>query len=91
MKSHTGGNGSLGKGLLYTASTRQKINTKSSNEAELVGVDDIMPMILWLCYFLGAQGYKMGASKIYQDNQSNMLLAKNGRASSGKRTRHINV
>ena len=91
MKSHTGGNGSLGKGSFYTASTRQKLNTKSSTEAELVGVDDLMPMILWSRYFLLAQGYKMGASKVYQDNQSTMLLAKNGRASSGKRTRHINI
>ena len=57
----------------------------------MVGVDDLIPMILWSCYFLGAQGYKMGASKVYQDNQSTMLLAKKGRASSGKRTRHINI
>ena len=28
---------------------------------------------------------------LYQDNRSAMLLAKNGRASSGKKTRHINV
>ena len=91
MKSHMGGNGSLGKGSFYTTSNRQKLNTKSSTEAELVGIDDLMPMILWSRYFLQAQGYKMGASKVYQDNQSTMLLAKNGCASSGKRTRHINI
>ena len=56
-----------------------------------MGVDDLMPMILWSRYFLGAQGYNVGASKVYQDNQSTMLLAKNGRASSGKRTRNINI
>jgi hypothetical protein len=28
---------------------------------------------------------------VYQDNQSAMLLEKNGTASSGKRTRHINI
>ena len=28
---------------------------------------------------------------VYQDNQSAMLLEKNGKASSGKRTRHINI
>ena len=50
-----------------------------------------MPIILWSHYFLGVQRYKMGASKVYQDNQSTMLLANNGRASSGKRTRHINI
>ena len=91
MKSHTGGNGYLGKGSLYTTSTRQKLNTKISTEVELVGVNDPMPMILWSRYFLISQVYKMGASKLYQDNQSTMLLAKNGRESSGKRNRHINI
>jgi hypothetical protein len=33
----------------------------------------------------------MGPSDIYQDNQSAMLLEKNGKASSGRRTRHINI
>ena len=57
----------------------------------MVGVDDIMPIILWSRYFLGAQGYKMGASRLYQDNQSTMLLAKNGRAYISERTRNINI
>ena len=91
MKSHTGGTMSLGKGSAYSASTRQKLNTKSSTEAELVGVNDLMPQVLWTRYFLEAQGYGVKDAKLYQDNQSTMLLAKNGRASSGKRTRHINI
>ena len=65
---HTGGNGYLGNGSFYTISIRQKLNTKSLTEAELVVVDDLMPVMLWSRYFLGAQGYKMGASKVYQDN-----------------------
>jgi hypothetical protein len=51
MKSHTGGTLSLGKGSVYLTSTKQKLNTKSSTEAELVGVDDVMPLILWTQYF----------------------------------------
>jgi hypothetical protein len=91
MKSHTGATMSMGKGAIYSRSTRQKLNTKSSTEAELVGVDDVMPQILWTRYFLEAQGYKVADSKIFQDNQSTILLAKNGRGSSSKRTRHINI
>jgi hypothetical protein len=91
MKGHTGVTMSLGKGSAYARSTRQKLNTKSSTEAELVGVDNLMPQILWTKYFLEAQGYEVRDSKIYQDNQSTMLLAKNGRGSSSKRTRHINI
>jgi hypothetical protein len=91
MKSHTGGAMSLGKGAVYGASIRQKLNTRSSTEAELVGVNDLMPQVLWTKYFLEAQGYPVSDNVVYQDNQSTMLLAKNGRGSSGKRTRHIAI
>jgi len=89
MKSHTGGCLSLGKGSVYGTSTRQKLNTKSSTEAELVGVNDVLPQVLWTRYFLEAQGYEVRDN--VQDNQSTMLLANNGRGSSGKRTRHIEI
>jgi KUP system potassium uptake protein len=72
-------------------STRQKINTKSSTEAELVGVDDAMSLIIWTKNFLEAQGYHASDNVVYQDNQSAMLLERNGRASSGKRTRHVDI
>ena len=91
MKSHTGGAMTLGKGTIYGTSTRQKLNTKSSTESELVGVNDVMPQVLWTRYFLEAQGYGVKDSVIYQDNQRAILLEKNERASSGKRTRHINI
>jgi hypothetical protein len=91
MRSHTGGAMTLGKGVVYGASTRQKLNTRSSTEAELVGVDDMMPQILWTRYFLEAQGYKIEDNTVYQDNQSAILLEKNSRTSSSKRTRHINI
>jgi hypothetical protein len=91
LKSHTGGTMSLGKGSIYSASKTQRLNTKSSTEAELVGVDDVSAQILWTRYFLEGQGYDVKDNTLYQDNQSAMLLEKNGRASSSKRTRHINV
>lgn len=50
-----------------------------------------MPMVLWMRHFLEAQGYEVTSNKVYQDNMSLMLLEKNGRAFSGKRTRHINI
>ena len=72
-------------------STKQKINTKSSTEAELVGVHDSMPMVLWTRHFMEAQGYSVTDNVVYQDNQSAILLERNGRASSGRRTRHIDI
>jgi hypothetical protein len=57
MRGHTGGGLTLGRGFPISASTKQKLNTRSSTESELVGVDDMMPIILWTRYFLLAQGY----------------------------------
>ena len=86
MKSHTGGTMTLGKGIMYGTSTQQKINTKSSTKGELVGVNDVMPQVLWTRYFLEAQGYAVSDSVIYQDNLSAILLEKNRKASSSKCT-----
>ena len=91
MKSHTGGALSLGKGTVYATSTGQKINSTSSTKAETIAIHEVLPQILWTRYFLEAQGYGVEESIIYQDNQSAILLAKNGRGSSSKRTRHINI
>jgi hypothetical protein len=91
MKSHTGGTLSPGKGLMNSALTRQRLNTKSSTEAELVGVDDVMPLILWTRYFLNAQSYDVTENKGFQDNQSAILLEKNGRRSSSRSTCHLNI
>ena len=81
----------LGKGVINGTSTRQKLNTCSSTEAELVAVDDCMSQVLWTRYFLEAQGYNINDCIIYQDNKSTILLEQNGRASSSKCTRHNNI
>ena len=55
MCSHTGGMMSQGKGAIYGKASKQKLNTRSSTEAELVRVDDCMPQVMWTKYFLEAQ------------------------------------
>ena len=54
-------------------------------------MNDVMLQVLWTRYFMEAQGYKVHDNILYQDNQSTILLANNGRGSSSKRTRHINI
>ena len=56
-----------------------------------MGANDFLPQVLWTRYFLEAQGYAVSENVLYQDNQSAILLEKNGRGSSSKRTRHINI
>ncbi len=46
MCGHTGGGMIMGRGFPISVSTKQKLNIKSSNESELVGVDDMMPNIM---------------------------------------------
>ncbi len=41
--------------------------------------------------FLEAQGFAVSDNILYQDNKSAMLLEMNGRASSSKCTRHIEI
>ncbi len=47
--------------------------------------------ILWTKSFIKEQGYHIDDTIVYQDNQSAVLLEKNGKPSSGKHTRHINI
>jgi hypothetical protein len=55
MRSHTGAVLSIGQGAMMSMSSKQKINTKSSTEAELVGVDDAMNFVVWIQLFMGEQ------------------------------------
>jgi hypothetical protein len=92
MKGHTaGGTMMMGNGSIYSSAGAQKLVAWSSTEAELIGVHDLMPQIVWTGYFLKAQGLEIVDSILYQDNMSAMLLEKNGRQSSTKQTRHINI
>jgi hypothetical protein len=92
LKGHTGGTMTMGKGSIYSTSIAQKLVACSSTESELIGVHDVMPQLLWTSYFMKAQGHDVVDKVVlYQDNKSTILLANNGRASSGKRSRHINI
>lgn len=91
MKSHTGGVLKMGKGAVHTISRKQKLNTKSSTEAELVGADDVLNDIIWTQNFLQDQGYGSKKTVLFQDNTSAILLEKNGCDSAGKRSRHIDI
>ena len=82
---------SYGTGCPITMSRKQKLNTRSSTESELVGADDMSIMILWTRLFMEAQGYEINKNILYQDNKSTILLENNGKRSSGKRTRAFDI
>jgi hypothetical protein len=91
MRSHTGGITSFGTGGIICKSSKQKLNTKSSTESELVGASDYLPNTLWIKMFMEAQGYPISECFFEQDNESAIKLEKNGRSSCGPKSRHINI
>ena len=91
MMSRTGMNMSMGEGLMYTVSTKQKINTLSSSHAELVGACDAIQKIFWCKLFLQEQKYIVDDVYMYQDNESAILLKENGMKSVDKASRHAKI
>ena len=71
MRSHTVGGLTMGRGFPISVLTKQ--NLKSSTEGELVGVDDMMPIILWARQFLLAQGFAIVEKLLLQDNKRSIL------------------
>ena len=91
MRSQTGGIISLGWGAVHARSGKQKINTKSSTESELVGLSEYVPYNIWLVNFMKAQGYDIRSNVIHQDNMSTIRMAKHGRNSCTGNSRHIDI
>ena len=89
-KGHTGVYISLFKGGIHVKSSKQKINSKSSTESELIGLSDGLSQVIWTRDFLCAQGYSISAAVVYQDNKSTIVMANKG-ASTSERTRHIGL
>ena len=89
-KGHSGSVITVGRGAVHCRSRKQKLVAKSSTEAELVGLAEELSQVIWTRNFLEAQGYKMGAAQVFQDNRSTIMLAEKGRSTSG-RTRHVSI
>ena len=53
--------------------------------------NDALSSVMWTKRFLEAQSYPVKRTVFYQDNKSTMLLQRNGRESTTRRTRHINI
>ena len=89
FKNHTGTMISMVSRSIMELSWKQKINGRSSTEAGIVGAYDALPHCLWLRYFVEVHGYVMKYLEFHKDNMSAMLMEKNGKESSTKRTKHI--
>ena len=71
-------------------SFKQKMVTRSSTESEIVALSDGITQVMWLRYFLTAQGYTLPPTTVYQDNSAVMALMRGGR-NTHQRTKHLDV
>jgi hypothetical protein len=90
MKGHTGAVLTIGDSVVLSRSYKQKVNTRSSMESELIAMDDTLPTVQWARYFMRYQGYDVEMIT-REDNKSSMLLMKNGRLPSGKQTKQLDI
>eukprot|EP00957_Ditylum_brightwellii_P153083 11652869-Ditylum_brightwellii.AAC.1 len=91
MRSHTGAMFTMGNSAVHSTSTKQKVNSMSSTEAEQIAVDDTISKIIWTKRFVESQGFIIKLNVPYQDNESTFKLAKNEKESLGKKTRHFDI
>ena len=91
MKGHTRGVTCFGYWVTHTKCSKQKINAKSSTEAEIVATSDYLVHIVWLAGFMKDQCYPIFRKLLYQDNMSEIQIEKNGSMTSSERSRHINI
>jgi hypothetical protein len=59
--------------------------------AELIGASNYLPHTLYVKMFMKAQGYPINKATFYQDNESAIKMEQNGKASTGQRSRHIDI
>jgi hypothetical protein len=75
--------------IVYSKSTKQKMVTKSSTEAELVAASNSIPVAFFIRDIIQSLGYTTQI-QLFQDNTSTIRLITNGESTS-MRTKHINV
>lgn len=87
-KGHSGAIVLLGGNHIYSFSGKQKLQARSSTEAELIALDEITTYVVWLRHLLKELNININKpSIIYQDNQSGVEIIEKG--GNFKRTKHM--
>ena len=91
LKIHTSGGMSFVYRLLHYKYSKQKLNTKSSTEAKVVGVSDYLPYNICICLFMEAHRYNTKQNILFQYNQSATRMENIGNKSYSGNSRHIDI
>ena len=81
----------FGYGMVHCKSSKQKLNTKSSIEVEVVGISDYLPYHIWIFLFMRAQRYNIKQNILFHDNQSTIKMEKNRKKLCIGNFRHIDI
>ena len=82
MKSHARSIFTLGKACVSGSSTKQRTNSRSTNESELAAVDDKIAKVIWSKRLIKQQGFKINLNTACQDNASTLKLMNDRKLSS---------
>ena len=83
-KSHTGNVLTLGRGPIFCKSSKQKSVTKSSCEAEILALSDIVSTVAWMKDFLQEIGVTIEPPILFEDNWAAIFLVTNGPSTAGR-------
>ena len=89
-KSHTGNVITLGRNSIFCKSSKQKSVTKSSCEAEILALSDIVSTVAWMKDFLQEIGVTIEPPILFEDNRAAIFLVTNGPSTAG-RVRHVHI
>ena len=91
MRGHTGQIITMGTGVIDQKASKQKMNTRSSTECELVGTSEGLPKNIYFEMFMEEQGYKLTNNVLAKDNESEIKILKNGRDSCTSNMKHVAI
>ena len=70
---------------------KHKLNIKISTKAKVFLASDYLPYNIFICLFMGAQGYDIKQNILFQDSQSEINMTENGKKLSTGNSRHIDI
>ena len=89
-KSHSGLAITLGRGTIWVRSYKQRSVTKSSCEAEILALSDMVSRVIWMKDLMVDLGEDKQMPMLYEDNKSAITLVSDG-ATTSDRSKHVHI
>ena len=77
--------------IIHSKESKQKFNTKSTTDSEVVAVSEYVPYKIHMIDIFGGQCYTLHKTFLYQGNESAIKMEKNYRNSCTGTSRQISI